>query len=299
MSTPIENNTEELQELLRLANNLPEATDAPVFQEKTVSPTTETETYTPDPEYDGFSSFTVNAMPTAEQATPSVSVSDSGLITASATQEAGYVSAGTKFSTKQLTTQGAKAITPSTSAQTAVASGVFTTGAVTVDPIPSSYVQPSGTKDITENGTHDVRNYESVNVDVATGGGGLPESVSAISAGTYTPASDITSATYITHDMGVSPDFALFYADEHYNTTSFEGYLAYQLIHIHPLETSSTTSDGYRFGLYGYNGSLSNFSGKISKVTDHVTDSQFRVMATSSYKLKSGTTYKWLAIKKN
>lgn len=169
MSTPIENNTEELQELLRIANNLPEAVEPPVFQDKTVSPTTEKQTVTPDPDYDGLSSVTVNAMPTAEQATPSISVSDSGLITASATQEEGYVEAGTKSGTKQLTTQGAKTITPSESAQTAVESGVFTTGAVTVDPIPSSYVQPSGTLPITENGTHNVRNYEAVNVEVEQG----------------------------------------------------------------------------------------------------------------------------------
>ena len=141
MGTPIENNTEELQELLQIANDLPEAMEAPVYQEKTVSPTTEKQTVKPDPDYDALSSVTVNAMPTAEQATPSVSVSSSGLITASATQTAGYVSAGTKSGTKQLTTQGAKTITPSKSAQTAVASGVYTTGAVTVDPIPDSYVQ--------------------------------------------------------------------------------------------------------------------------------------------------------------
>ena len=35
--------------------------------------------------------------------------------------------------------QAAKTITPSTSSQTAVASGVYTTGAVTVAPIPSNY----------------------------------------------------------------------------------------------------------------------------------------------------------------
>ena len=54
------------------------------------------------------------------QATPSISISSSGLITASATQSAGYVSAGTKSGTKQLTTQGAATITPGTSAKTAV-----------------------------------------------------------------------------------------------------------------------------------------------------------------------------------
>ena len=69
---------------------------------------------------------------TVTQATPTISVSSSGLITASATQSAGYVNAGTKSSTKQLTTQSAKTVTPSTSSQMAVASGVYTTGAVNV-----------------------------------------------------------------------------------------------------------------------------------------------------------------------
>lgn len=69
---------------------------------------------------------------TANQATPTISVSSGGLITASATQGEGYVAAGTKSGTKQLTTQAAKTITPGTTQQTAVASGRYTTGAVTV-----------------------------------------------------------------------------------------------------------------------------------------------------------------------
>ena len=44
---------------------------------------------------------------TVTQATPTITVSSSGLITASATQTAGYVNAGTKSATKQLTTQSA------------------------------------------------------------------------------------------------------------------------------------------------------------------------------------------------
>lgn len=67
-----------------------------------------------------------------EQATPSISIDSSGLITASSTQEAGYVAAGTKSATMQLTTQGVDTITPSTTDQTAVAAGVFTTGAITI-----------------------------------------------------------------------------------------------------------------------------------------------------------------------
>ena len=139
----------------------------PVLQEKTVSPTTSSQSVTPDSGYDGLSKVTVNAMPTATQATPSISVNSSGLITASATQTVGYVSAGTKSATKQLTTQAAKTITPSTSSQTAVAKNVYTTGAVTVNPIPSNYIVPSGTKTITTNGTHDIKAYASATVNVA------------------------------------------------------------------------------------------------------------------------------------
>lgn len=100
-------------------------------QSKSATPSTSAQTINPDSDK-LLSSVTVAAMPTATQATPSIAVSSGGLITASATQSAGYVAAGTKSATKQLTTQAAKTITPSTSAQTAVASGVYTTGTITV-----------------------------------------------------------------------------------------------------------------------------------------------------------------------
>lgn len=67
-----------------------------------------------------------------EQATPSITVSSSGLITAKATQSAGLVSAGTKSATKQLTTQGAKTVTPSSSVQTVVSAGTYVTGDIKV-----------------------------------------------------------------------------------------------------------------------------------------------------------------------
>lgn len=70
--------------------------------------------------------------PRVEIALPEITVSSAGLITATSEQAAGYVPGGTKSSTKQLTTQGAKTVTPGTAAQTAVASGRYTTGAVTV-----------------------------------------------------------------------------------------------------------------------------------------------------------------------
>ena len=70
-------------------------------------------------------------MPTATQATPTISVDSAGKITASTTQTAGYVAAGTKTATQQLTVQGAQTITPGTSNKT-IASGTYLTGAQTI-----------------------------------------------------------------------------------------------------------------------------------------------------------------------
>lgn len=120
--------------------------------------------YEPEHPYDGTKKLNITISPTT-QATPSISVNAAGLITASATQSAGYVTAGTKSATQQLTTQSAKTVTPSNSSQTAVSSGVYTTGAVTVAAVPtetktvtpvwaenasSNYVLPSNGKFLTK-----------------------------------------------------------------------------------------------------------------------------------------------------
>lgn len=78
-----------------------------------------------------YASAASKSVATATQATPSISVDSAGLITASATQSAGYVSAGTKSATKQLTVQAAQTITPTTADQT-IASGKYLTGAQTI-----------------------------------------------------------------------------------------------------------------------------------------------------------------------
>lgn len=75
-----------------------------------------------------------------EQATPTISVSSGGLITASATQSAGYVSNGTKSTTKQLTTKGTTTITPSDTEQTAVSAGTYVTGDIKVGASTGSQV---------------------------------------------------------------------------------------------------------------------------------------------------------------
>lgn len=128
-TVPADETVANLGEAIR---SIPAGAAEPVLQEKSVTPSTAAQEVTPDSGYDGLSKVNVGAMPTATQATPSITVSSSGLITASATQGAGYVASGTKSATKQMPTQPAKTITPGTADQTAVSAGRYTTGAVTV-----------------------------------------------------------------------------------------------------------------------------------------------------------------------
>lgn len=114
--------------------------------------------------------------------TMSASVDSGGLVTYSvayqgytdATVSSGFVSSAmsgglevTATNSYQLPTQSATTITPSTTSQTAVSAGKFTTGAITVDPIPSQYIVPTGTVSITSNGTVDVTQYASADVNVS------------------------------------------------------------------------------------------------------------------------------------
>lgn len=61
-----------------------------------------------------------------------------------------------------------KTVTPTKAVQTVVADSEHYLSSVNVNPIPSEYIVPSNTKTITTNGTHDVREYSSVMVNVST-----------------------------------------------------------------------------------------------------------------------------------
>ena len=123
----------------------------------TVTPSTSEQTVRPTAPKNGFSSVTVEAMPVGSATTPATAVtanptitvdSQTGAISASVSKTEsvtptvvpGYVASGTSgnvtvsgSASEQLSTQAAAVITPTGSAQTAVAAGKYTLGAVTVE----------------------------------------------------------------------------------------------------------------------------------------------------------------------
>lgn len=148
-----------------------------------ISPTTSSQTITPDSGYDGLSSVQINAMPTGTAGTPTATkgaVSNHSVsVTPSVTNTTGYITGGTKSGT-----------------------------AVSV----SASELVSGTKSISTNGTGiDVTNYASVDVDVQAGGGivitdtldshgGIIREITAVDLSNDTVTADKLLTGYTAHD---------------------------------------------------------------------------------------------------
>lgn len=83
----------------------------------------------------------------------------------------GYFTSSTINNTYGLVLES-KTVTPTESSQTVIPYGDgYYLDSVTVGAIPSSYIIPSGTYSVTENGVYDIGSYASVDVSVAGGGG--------------------------------------------------------------------------------------------------------------------------------
>lgn len=101
----------------------------------------------PLPKDAGFNDFAGeinNLKPSSYQDVSGVTATESDVLS-----NKKFVNSSGELKSGTIITQAAKSITPSTSTQTAVAANVYTTGAVTVNPIPSTYVKPSYTKTAT------------------------------------------------------------------------------------------------------------------------------------------------------
>lgn len=132
------------------------------LQNKTVTPSGSVQSVTADPAYDGLDTVTVNAIP-SPWIVPSgtVVIDQQGVYTVDVTQ---YATASVNIPNPTLFNP---TVTPSGSTQTISApTGYDYIGTVTVDPIPSPWIVPTGSTTITTNGSHDVTNFATAVVDV-------------------------------------------------------------------------------------------------------------------------------------
>lgn len=82
---------------------------------------------------DNIGELRIGTLPVVEQATPSITVDENGLITATSVQENGKVTGGIKSATEQLLVKEAEVVTPDTTEKIVVASNTYVTGDVKVE----------------------------------------------------------------------------------------------------------------------------------------------------------------------
>jgi len=146
-----------------------------------------------------YASDASKSVATTTHPKPTASINSStGVVTASHTQSTGYVTGGTTTGTLSLSTQAAKTVTPTEEEQTAVAAGKYTTGAVTVAAIPSTYVGSGVTQrdetDLTASGA---------TVTVPAGYYAEQETKAVTSGTAGTPSA--TKGTVSNHSVSVTP----------------------------------------------------------------------------------------------
>lgn len=129
------------------------------------------------------------------------------------------------------------------------------------------------------------------------GSGGGSGVISAVATGTYTPASDISSGVEIEHGLGVTPNFCIWIAENDFSDITDVSAVVVGAVVAKPMlhSVSSGITYPYQYFLRGYNVSgLSN--GTTSYKSDgFMTDTIVTIMGNSTFKLKSGLTYRWVA----
>lgn len=186
-----------------------------------------------------------------------------------------------------------KTATPSESTQTITPdSGYDGLSQVTIDPIPSSYIVPVGTKTIDANGTYDVTDYASAIVNVSS-------SNFKTGSVTFTSTYNTTGNRLIVSlaNIGFTPKQFYMYIS---NKSAVSG-VQYVI-----LRASFETDDngGYLRTVTRYS-NTSNGMGSTQNATSWTTQANYQlyndgtniyIRTTSSYLISANTTYNWIAV---
>jgi hypothetical protein len=169
------------------------------LQTKTVTPTETSQEITPDTDYAGLKKVTVDAIPYGY-------VKPSGTVTFTKNGTYDILNSKTAVVNVSSVTQE-KTVTPTKSSQVITPDTSYDgLSKVTVNAIPTEYIVPSGTLNITENGTHDVTSKASVVVNISSG-----------------PTSEEWDGSYTESDLGYTVTL-----EGSFGSTNY-GYLSYQV----------------------------------------------------------------------
>lgn len=129
------------------------------------------------------------------------------------------------------------------------------------------------------------------------GGSGLPNGITALASGTVTPSADATSTLQVTHNLGVVPNFLVWWDTADYSSAAGTSlaYLGAVVEKNVKASTSNTIVNNHHFSIHGYStNSTSGQTGSRAVNTSRMTATTASLVCSTSYPIKAGHTYKWV-----
>lgn len=133
-------------------------------------------------------------------------------------------------------------------------------------------------------------------IDAITGGGSLPDGVSAIACGSFTPTEDISGTYVITHNLDAVPNFWSVTAIGPIDLASKPYCMLSQSFYkITTVRSDGVTLAGSRLIQYcTASGKGAITSSNVSNISGACTFSNIYLSGSTSWKLVAGVTYIWV-----